>query len=40
VLAEIFAAPGAPNAAPLRYQPGYLDPVGRTVQIGFRKLFR
>jgi hypothetical protein len=24
---------------PLRYQPGYLDPLGRTVEISFRKLF-
>ncbi|MDB5690127.1 MAG: hypothetical protein JWL91_2003 [Sphingomonas bacterium] len=27
------------GSTPLRYQPGYLDPVGRTVTIGFRKLF-
>ncbi|MGE4322232.1 MAG: TonB-dependent receptor [Sphingobium sp.] len=24
---------------PLRYQPGYLDPLGRTISISFRKLF-
>jgi outer membrane receptor protein involved in Fe transport len=24
---------------PLSYQPGYVDPVGRTVRIGIRKLF-
>ncbi len=29
----------ATGATPLRYQPGYLDPLGRTVSITFRKLF-
>ncbi len=29
----------ATGATPLRYQPGYLDPLGRTVTISFRKLF-
>jgi len=29
----------ASGATPLAYQPGYLDPVGRAVTIGFRKLF-
>jgi len=29
----------ATGSTPLRYQPGYLDPLGRTVSIGFRKLF-
>lgn len=29
----------ATGATPLRYQPGYLDPLGRTVSISFRKLF-
>ena len=24
---------------PLRYQPGYLDPLGRTIELSFRKLF-
>ena len=24
---------------PLRYQPGYIDPLGRTLEISFRKLF-
>lgn len=28
----------ATGATPLRYQPGYLDPLGRTVSISFRKL--
>ena len=27
------------GATPLRYQPGYLDPVGRTIELSFRKLF-
>ncbi|MDZ7896245.1 MAG: hypothetical protein U5M50_15530 [Sphingobium sp.] len=29
----------ATGAVPLRYQPGYLDPIGRQVSISFRKLF-
>jgi hypothetical protein len=29
----------ATGATPLRYQPGYLDPAGRTIRIEFRKLF-
>jgi len=29
----------ATGATPLRYQPGYLDPVGRSVTLSFRKLF-
>jgi hypothetical protein len=29
----------ATGATPLRYQTGYLDPLGRTVSINFRKLF-
>ncbi|WP_420144322.1 TonB-dependent receptor [Sphingobium sp.] len=29
----------ATGATPLRYQPGYLDPLGRTISISFRKLF-
>ncbi|WP_443018546.1 TonB-dependent receptor [Sphingobium sp. Leaf26] len=29
----------ATGTTPLRYQPGYLDPLGRTVSISFRKLF-
>ena len=29
----------ATGATPLRYQPGYLDPLGRTVSVSFRKLF-
>ncbi|MET0370857.1 MAG: TonB-dependent receptor [Sphingobium sp.] len=29
----------ANGMTPLRYQPGYLDPLGRTVSISFRKLF-
>lgn len=29
----------ATGMTPLRYQPGYLDPLGRTVSISFRKLF-
>ncbi|WP_445190710.1 TonB-dependent receptor [Sphingobium sp. HWE2-09] len=29
----------ASGTTPLRYQPGYLDPLGRTVSISFRKLF-
>ncbi len=29
----------ATGATPLRYQPDYLDPLGRTVTISFRKLF-
>ncbi|MET0372749.1 MAG: TonB-dependent receptor [Rhizorhabdus sp.] len=29
----------ATGAVPLRYQPGYLDPAGRTIRIEFRKLF-
>ena len=29
----------ATGATPLAYQPGYLDPVGRSVTISFRKLF-
>ena len=27
------------GAQPLRYQPGYVDPLGRTFEISFRKLF-
>ncbi len=27
------------GATPLRYQPGYVDPVGRRIEISFRKLF-
>lgn len=27
------------GATPLRYQPGYLDPLGRTIELSFRKLF-
>jgi hypothetical protein len=27
------------GATPLRYQPGYLDPIGRTIEIEFRKTF-
>lgn len=29
----------ASGMTPLRYQPGYLDPLGRTITIAFRKLF-
>ncbi|WP_340314837.1 TonB-dependent receptor [Rhizorhabdus argentea] len=29
----------ATGATPLRYQPGYLDPAGRTIRLQFRKLF-
>ena len=29
----------ATGATPLRYLPGYLDPLGRTINISFRKLF-
>ncbi|QUT04927.1 TonB-dependent receptor [Sphingobium phenoxybenzoativorans] len=29
----------ATGATPLRYQPGYLDPIGRAVTLSFRKLF-
>lgn len=29
----------AAGATPIRYQPGYLDPQGRTISISFRKLF-
>ncbi|MBY2928820.1 TonB-dependent receptor [Sphingomonadales bacterium 56] len=29
----------ATGGTPLRYQPGYLDPLGRTISISFRKLF-
>ncbi|WP_336968990.1 TonB-dependent receptor [Sphingobium aromaticiconvertens] len=29
----------ATGATPLRYQPGYLDPLGRTISVSFRKLF-
>ena len=29
----------ATGATPLRYQPGYLDPTGRTIRLQFRKLF-
>lgn len=29
----------ATGATPLRYQPGYLNPAGRTIRIEFRKLF-
>jgi hypothetical protein len=29
----------ATGATPLRYQPDYLDPLGRAVTISFRKLF-
>jgi hypothetical protein len=28
----------ATGATPLRYQPGYLDPLGRTISVSFRKL--
>ncbi len=24
---------------PFRYQPGYLEPIGRTIELSFRKLF-
>jgi hypothetical protein len=27
------------GATPLRYQPGYRDPIGRTIEIEFRKVF-
>ena len=27
------------GATPLSYQPGYLDPVGRTITLSLRKLF-
>ena len=27
------------GATPLRYQPGYIDPTGRTIRISYRKLF-
>ena len=29
----------ATGATPVAYQPGYLDPLGRTITISFRKLF-
>jgi hypothetical protein len=29
----------ATGATPISYQPDYLDPLGRTVRISFRKLF-
>ena len=29
----------ATGVTPLRYQPGYLDPLGRTISISLRKLF-
>lgn len=29
----------ASGVVPLRYQPGFIDPLGRTVEISFRKLF-
>ena len=29
----------AAGMTPLRYQPGYLDPLGRSISISFRKLF-
>jgi len=29
----------ANGVTPVRYQPGYLDPLGRAVTISFRKLF-
>jgi outer membrane receptor protein involved in Fe transport len=29
----------ATGVTPLRYQQGYLDPLGRTISISFRKLF-
>ena len=29
----------ATGVTPLRYQPGYLDPLGRTINLSFRKLF-
>lgn len=29
----------AVGRTPLRYQPGYLDPLGRTISVSFRKLF-
>jgi len=27
------------GGTPLRYQPDYLDPLGRTISVSFRKLF-
>ncbi len=30
---------GSDGSQPLRYQPGYVDPVGRSFEISFRKLF-
>jgi iron complex outermembrane recepter protein len=27
------------GAVPFRYQPGYVDPLGRTIEVSFRKLF-
>ena len=29
----------ATGVTPLRYQPGYLDPLGRTIAVSFRKQF-
>jgi hypothetical protein len=29
----------ATGATPISYQPDYLDPIGRTIRIGIRKLF-
>lgn len=36
---DIRSVRDATGITPLRYQPGYLDPLGRTVEISFRKLF-
>lgn len=36
---DIRTVRDATGTVPLRYQPGYLDPLGRTVEISFRKLF-
>lgn len=36
---DIRSVRDATGTVPLRYQPGYLDPLGRTVEISFRKLF-
>jgi hypothetical protein len=36
---EIRTVRDEDGLTPLRYQPGYLDPLGRTVEISFRKLF-
>ena len=27
------------GVVPLTYQPGYVDPIGRTIRLSFRKLF-